>query len=282
MARVNDILSTLLGTGIFDVYLTGRRWGYWPCWADWLVVIGCLIASILWSRRLPTLVSAAITLAAVGGVLAVGAFSGWDVTLTASTTAAVVCLLLGYLAGGFWRRWRVRKLDMERLWPPELVASVADIVRLRAECNIPLVQLRRGPGFLHDERVIRHLPLCMRQSQTQGEFRRCVQAINSLVMESVDPRAWPPPSAWGEDQKVFLAGPNRHPFVERLARLRRWARTRNRKLVGDIFARWMIPLPPRNGKPAVWRQAHLALVEEAADFLEELHFSLAELVNRAR
>lgn len=282
MATVNDILSSLLGAGVFDVYLTGQRWGFWPCWADWLVVAGCLVCAVLWSRRFSPAVSAAATLTTAGGVIAAGVLSGWDRTLTASSTSAIVCLVLGYLAGGTWRRWRLRRLDIERRWPPELVASVADIVRLRAECNIPLVQLRRGPGFVHDEHVIRHLPPCMRQSQTQGEFRQCVQAINALVLESVDPRAWPPPSAWGDDQKVFLAGPNRHPFLERLARLRRWARTHNRRLIADIFARWLITLPARNGKPAVWRQAHLALVEEAADFLEELHFSLAELVNRSR
>jgi len=132
MARVNDILSALLGTGIFDVYLTGRRWGYWPCWADWLVVIGCLIASILWSRRLPAVVSAAITLAAVGGVLAVGAFSGWDVTLIASTTAAVVCLLLGYLAGGFFVNF------MNATSPQSVGESVG---RLNSGGTIPLFNL---------------------------------------------------------------------------------------------------------------------------------------------
>lgn len=284
MRTWNHILSLLAGTGVFRAYFGGSRWGFWPYWADWIVVAACLIVAVAWARRLRPRKAAMATALAGELVLLTVILSQWDITLIASSSAAAACLLIGYLLGGSWKRWQTRRQEAERRWPPELVASVADIIRLRAECNIPLASLHRGPGFLHDGHLFRCLSQCMRQSQTQAEFEQCVQALHWMVLESVDPRAWPPPSAWGEDKKVHLAGPNRHPFIERLSRLRRWVRDggRNRQLVDDIFSKWMVRVPAQKPQASPWRQAHLALVEETADFLEELHFSLAELANRTR
>jgi len=277
---VGRLNGALVQANILNQLLTGRTWRSWPASMGWLLgavsLAGAAFLALRFSPGTALGVTLALIVIAVLLTAALAAGAGQIVPIL----GIVVCAALGSV-GGMIGRSRAELLRLAHArWPGELVAEVAEIVRLRADCNDALEKQGRKPVFKYRDDMFRQLPRCMRLVGNEDEFNRVVVALHWLLREGVDDDHWPEPACWPAGQGVIIKGEGQHEFIQKLSRIRNWGdahirKDKDKRKLGDIFAAWGLPAFVKRSDGANWAAAQRRLTTEARQYLESVHDGLA-------